>query len=122
MSAFTRDQGVHARRPAASGARVGPASAPGGPLPADSAWVWDNAPGVHPSAVIHPAAHVDQTARVGPYCVVGPGVRVGPGTRLGAHVVVHSNTTLGADNRVHSFATIGHDPQDLVLARNLAPA
>lgn len=112
MSAFTREQGLHARRTAVQAPRgsAPSSSADAGP---DPAWVWDVAPGVHPTAVIHPKAEIHPEARIGPYCVVGPGVRIGARTSLAPHVVVYSDTVMGADNRVHSFAAIGHDPQDL---------
>lgn len=111
MSAFTRQPGAQSPRRAAP---VGPRSVERLMDDAsNSAWVWDDAPGVHPTAVIHSSAQIDQSARVGPYCVVGPNVRIGARTSLAPHVVVHSNTTIGADNRIHSFAAVGHDPQDL---------
>jgi UDP-3-O-[3-hydroxymyristoyl] glucosamine N-acyltransferase len=67
------------------------------------------APGVHPSAVVAPSAKLGARVSVGAGCVIGEGVTVGddsclyprvtvyPGCRIGARAIIHSGAVIGAD-------------------------
>jgi UDP-3-O-[3-hydroxymyristoyl] glucosamine N-acyltransferase len=95
-----------------------------------SAFVQDEpeqAPGVHPSAVVDPSARIAPDARVGPLCVVAAQaeiaagarlvaqVHVGRAVRIGAHSVLHPGVVLyprveiGARCTLHGGTVIGSD-------------
>jgi len=69
----------------------------------------DDAPRIHPSAVIHPEAHIDASARIGPLCVVERGAKVGANTWLKSHVTLGENCSVGERCIVHAGVVIGAD-------------
>jgi len=70
------------------------------------------APTIHPSAIVHPSAELGRRVRVGPYSIVGPDVVLEDGVCLMAHVVVDGSTRVGRDTTVYPFACLGGEPQD----------
>ena len=69
----------------------------------------EDAPRIHPSAVIHPEAHIDASARIGPLCVVERGAKVGANTWLKSHVTLGENCSVGERCIVHAGVVIGAD-------------
>lgn len=67
----------------------------------------EQAPGVHPSAVVDPTAELAADVSVGPLVVIGPRARIGAGTRLMAHVSLGADATLGRDVLLHPGVRIG---------------
>lgn len=72
----------------------------------------DNAPLIHPTAVVDPAARIAADVRVGAFSLIGPDVEIGEGTVVGPHCSIHGPTRIGRNNRFVGHAAIGGDPQD----------
>lgn len=88
---------------------------------------FEQAPGIHPSAVVAEDARIAPSARIGPHAVIGAGVEiaedvmVGPGssvgarsrigarTRLAANVSIYHDIVIGEDCLLHSNSVIGAD-------------
>lgn len=71
----------------------------------------NDAPRIHPSAVIHPDAQLADDVRVGPFTTIGPHVVIGAGTWVGSHVVLNGHTRIGQNNQIFQFSSIGEEPQ-----------
>lgn len=69
----------------------------------------DDAPRIHPSAVIHANAHIDPTARIGPLCVIERGARVGANSWLKSRVTLGEDCSVGERCIVHAGVVIGAD-------------
>ncbi len=72
----------------------------------------DNAPLIHPTAVIDPSATLAADVRVGAFCLIGAHVEIGAGTEIGPHCSIHGPTRIGRNNRFIGHAAIGGEPQD----------
>jgi len=72
----------------------------------------DNAPLIHPTAVIDPSATLAADVRVGAFCLIGADVEIGAGTEIGPHCSIHGPTRIGRNNRFIGHAAIGGEPQD----------
>jgi len=72
----------------------------------------DNAPLIHPTAVIDPSATLAADVRVGAFCLIGADVVIGEGTEIGPHCSIHGPTRIGRNNRFIGHAAIGGEPQD----------
>lgn len=66
----------------------------------------DEAPGVHPTAVVDPEAVVAADATVGPYAVIGAGSSVGAGAVVGAHAVIGRSCQVGAGCVLHPHVVL----------------
>lgn len=73
----------------------------------------ENAPAIHPTAVVHPEAHLGPGVTVGPHAVIGPFVSIGARTQIGPSVHIDGWTTIGEENQIFTGAVIGTPPQDL---------
>jgi UDP-3-O-[3-hydroxymyristoyl] glucosamine N-acyltransferase len=69
----------------------------------------DDAPAVHPSAVIEPGARIAEGVCIGALSVIGRDAVIGEGTRIGPRVTVGERCTIGARGIVHSGVVIGAD-------------
>lgn len=67
------------------------------------------APGIHPSAVVADSADIHVTASIGPHTVVGESVSIGPGTVIGAGCYIGDRSTIGSDGRIAANVSIYHD-------------
>lgn len=76
----------------------------------------DNAPQIHPTAVVDPSARLGAGVQIGAFCLVGPEVEIGDGSRIGPHCSIHGPTRIGRNNRFIGHAAIGGDPQDKKFA------
>ena len=78
------------------------------------------APNIHPTAIVAEGARVPQSSIVGPYCIIGANVTLGENCRLVSHVILAGDdvghVSLGDNNTVHPFACLGISPQDLKYA------
>ena len=72
----------------------------------------DNAPLIHPTAVIDPSATLAADVRIGAFCLIGADVEIGAGTEVGPHCSIHGPTRIGRNNRFIGHAAIGGEPQD----------
>ncbi len=72
----------------------------------------DNAPLIHPTAVIDRSATLAADVRVGAFCLIGADVEIGAGTEIGPHCSIHGPTRIGRNNRFIGHAAIGGEPQD----------
>lgn len=72
----------------------------------------DNAPLIHPTAVIDPSATLAADVRVGAFCLIGADVEIDAGTEIGPHCSIHGPTRIGRNNRFIGHAAIGGEPQD----------
>ncbi|MET4680130.1 acyl-ACP--UDP-N-acetylglucosamine O-acyltransferase [Stenotrophomonas rhizophila] len=72
----------------------------------------DNAPLIHPTAVIDPSATLAADVRVGAFCLIGADVEIGAGTEIGPHCSIQGPTRIGRNNRFIGHAAIGGEPQD----------
>ncbi len=72
----------------------------------------NNAPLIHPTAVIDPSATLAADVRVGAFCLIGADVEIGAGTEIGPHCSIHGPTRIGRNNRFIGHAAIGGEPQD----------
>lgn len=66
----------------------------------------EEAPGVHPSAVVEPGAEIAPSAVVDPFAVVRAGARIGAGARVGAHTVVGRGCSVGDGTVLHPHVTL----------------
>jgi UDP-N-acetylglucosamine acyltransferase len=73
----------------------------------------EEAPDVHPTAIVDASAELGAGVSVGPWAIVGPDVRVGARTVVGPRVLIEQRTTIGVDCRIFNGAVLGTDPQDL---------
>jgi UDP-N-acetylglucosamine acyltransferase len=73
----------------------------------------EQAPEIHPLAVVHPTAELGAGTRVGPFAVIGEGARLGDDVEVGPHAVLEGRLEIGARCRIHAGAVIGAPPQDL---------
>ncbi len=71
-----------------------------------------DAPRVHPTAIIDSTAETDSTVEIGPYCLVGPHCILHAGVRLYPHAMVLGWTELGEGCQVFPGAMLGGAPQD----------
>ena len=76
----------------------------------------NEAPDIHPSAVIHPSAIIHKNVVIGAYAYIGENCEIGEGTIIGAHAVIAKNVRMGKENHIYPHAVIGEDPQDLKFA------
>ncbi|WP_305805826.1 acyl-ACP--UDP-N-acetylglucosamine O-acyltransferase [Stenotrophomonas sp. YIM B06876] len=72
----------------------------------------DNAPRIHPSAVVDPAARLGAGVEIGAFTLIGAEVEIGAGTTIGPHCSIHGPTRIGRDNRFIGHSAIGGEPQD----------
>lgn len=72
----------------------------------------DNAPLIHPTAVIDPSATLAADVRIGAFCLIGADVEIGAGTEVGPHCSIRGPTRIGRNNRFIGHAAIGGEPQD----------
>ena len=72
----------------------------------------DNAPLIHPTAVIDPSATLAADVRVGAFCLIGADVEIGEGTEVGPHCSIHGPTRIGRNNRFIGHVAVGGEPQD----------
>lgn len=72
----------------------------------------DNAPLIHPTAVIDPSATLAADVRVGAFCLIGADVIIGEGTEVGPHCSIHGPTRIGRNNRFIGHVAVGGEPQD----------
>lgn len=72
----------------------------------------DQAPLIHPTAVIDPSAQLASDVRVGAFSLIGADVHIGAGTEVGPHCSIHGPTRIGRNNRFIGHAAIGGEPQD----------
>jgi UDP-3-O-[3-hydroxymyristoyl] glucosamine N-acyltransferase len=70
-------------------------------------FVTEEAPVIHPTAVISPEAEIGDGVSIGAHACVGPGVSVGAGCVIGPGVVLEGNTRLGQRCRIKANAVIG---------------
>ena len=71
-----------------------------------------NAPLIHPTAIVDPKAELGREVRVGPYSVIGPDVVIGDACEVMNHVTLLGPARIGTRNRIFSMASIGQEPQD----------
>ena len=76
----------------------------------------NEAPDIHPSAVIHPSAIIHKNVVIGAYAYIGENCEIGEGTIIGPHAVIAKNVRMGKENHIYPHAVIGEDPQDLKFA------
>ena len=76
----------------------------------------NEAPDIHPSAVIHPSAIIHKNVVIGAYAYIGENCEIGEGTIIGPHAVIAKNVRMGKENHLYPHAVIGEDPQDLKFA------
>ena len=69
----------------------------------------NQAPGVHPSAVVSPKASLGKGVSIGAGCVVGDDVVIGDDSCLYPRVVIYPKCSLGKRVTVHSGVVIGAD-------------
>ena len=69
----------------------------------------NNAPLIHPSAVVDPTARIHPTARIGPLCVVEAEASVGADSWLKSRVTLGEHCQVGERCIVHSGVVIGAD-------------
>lgn len=67
---------------------------------------FDQAPGVHPTAVIGPDVKIDPSVSVGPFCHL-EGCEIGAGSILGSHVSVLHGSRIAKDVVIESQSVIG---------------
>lgn len=72
----------------------------------------DQAPLIHPTAVIDSSAQLASDVRVGAFSLIGADVQIDAGTEVGPHCSIHGPTRIGRDNRFIGHAAIGGEPQD----------
>lgn len=72
----------------------------------------DNAPQIHPTAVIDPSARLGSGVRVGPFSYIGPDVEIGEGSEVGPYCSIAGPTVIGRHNRFIGHCAIGGEPQD----------
>ena len=72
----------------------------------------DNAPLIHPSAVIDPSARLGSGVSVGPFSYIGADVQIGDGCQIGPHCSITGPTSIGRNNRFIGHVAIGGEPQD----------
>ncbi|AOD14419.1 acyl-ACP--UDP-N-acetylglucosamine O-acyltransferase [Xanthomonas fragariae] len=72
----------------------------------------DQAPLMHPTAVIDPSARLANDVRVGAFSLIGADVEIGAGTEVGPHCSLHGPTRIGRNNRFIGHAAVGGEPQD----------
>ena len=65
-----------------------------------------DAPGIHPTAVIAPDAIIGEGASIQPHAVISAGVRIGARTVVGANSFIGEQTTIGDDTRLYPLVTI----------------
>jgi UDP-3-O-[3-hydroxymyristoyl] glucosamine N-acyltransferase len=93
----------------------------------------ENAPGIHPTAVLGPGVVLGRGVCIGPYASIGAAVRIGEGSSIGAgcsigdyshlgerctihpNVTIYANTQIGNRCVIHSGAVIGADGFGFVL-------
>ncbi|MFB3854274.1 MAG: acyl-ACP--UDP-N-acetylglucosamine O-acyltransferase [Vicinamibacterales bacterium] len=75
--------------------------------------VLEDAPSIHPTAVVEPGAVIGAGTVIGPHATIGSGVRIGRRCRVGHSVVIQGRTEVGDDNTFAPMASIGEAPQDL---------
>ncbi len=73
----------------------------------------ENAPVIHPTAIVSPLAQIGNRVRIGPYCVVGAHVELGDECVLHSHVVLEGHAKIGRGNEFFPFAAVGGKSQDL---------
>jgi UDP-3-O-[3-hydroxymyristoyl] glucosamine N-acyltransferase len=66
----------------------------------------EQAPGIHPTAVIAATAVIGPDASIGPYAVVGENVRLGARATLAPHVVLYPEVTIGDRFVAHAHVTV----------------
>lgn len=76
----------------------------------------DNAPLIHPTAVIDPSATLGTNVRVGAFSLIGAEVEIGDGSVIGPHCSVIGPTRIGRDNHLVGHVALGGDPQDKKFA------
>ena len=76
----------------------------------------DNAPRIHPSAVVDPGARLGAGVEIGAFTLIGADVEIGDGTTIGPHCSIHGPTRIGRDNRFIGHSAIGGEPQDKKFA------
>lgn len=69
----------------------------------------EDAPLIHPSAVVDPTATIAASARIGPLCVVEAGASVGDNTVLKSRVTLGEDCHIGDRCIVHAGVVIGAD-------------
>ena len=75
----------------------------------------NEAPDIHPSAVIHPSAIIHKNVVIGAYAYIGENCEIGEGTIIGPHAVIAKNVRMGKENHIYPHAVIGEDrPRDFI--------
>jgi UDP-3-O-[3-hydroxymyristoyl] glucosamine N-acyltransferase len=82
-------------------ARIAALFAPGG----------DDAPGVHPSAIVDPAAKLGARVSIGPNAVIEAGAAIGDGTRIGPGCVIARDASIGPGSCLEANVTVWHGTQ-----------
>ena len=73
----------------------------------------NEAPDIHPSAVIHPSAIIHKNVVIGAYAYIGENCEIGEGTIIGPHAVIAKNVRMGNAKNVRSRARKAEFPPKL---------
>lgn len=73
----------------------------------------NQAPTIHPTAIISPGAKISAGVSIGPYSCIGPDVEIGENTYIGPHVIIEGRTEIGSNCKLIAACSIGLPPQDL---------
>jgi UDP-N-acetylglucosamine acyltransferase len=71
----------------------------------------DEAPRIHPTAVISPGARLHDSVVVGPFAVIEDDVEIGAGCTIGPHCVIRRWVRLGTGNTLAAHVVLGEPPQ-----------
>ncbi len=68
--------------------------------------VIQEAPGVHPTAIVAPDAILGEGVSIQPHAVIAAGVRIGAGTVIGANCYVGAESVIGENSRLYPLVTV----------------
>ena len=66
----------------------------------------NEAPRVHPTAIISSDAKIDRSVSIGPHAVIGSAI-IGPGCIIGSHVTIYDNVCIGRNCEIGPSTVIG---------------
>ena len=73
----------------------------------------NQAPAIHPTAIIAKEAKIGARVEIGPYSCIGPNVEIKDNTFIGPHVIIEGKTEIGPNCRLVAACSIGLSPQDI---------
>jgi UDP-N-acetylglucosamine acyltransferase len=73
----------------------------------------EQAPRIHPTAILSPETELAENVEIGPYVVLEGRVRLGPGCVIKPYVHLCGPVTMGTGNVVYAGAVLGERPQHL---------